>query len=269
MKPLADSSEDPQKVTEAKDLSEATLMKFYALSDKGQERKVNQDSCGYFTADTGLSFFIVADGMGGHNAGEVASAIAVDTFINQAKSITDIEKFEQAPDFIKGVYRRANDIILYKAAADSSRTGMGTTAVSAVVSKDRIVIGNLGDSRAYIISDGKINQVTEDHSYVEQLLKAGSIKEEEAKIHPRRNEITKALGIEFYFEPDIFELEYKEGDVLLLCSDGLDKMIDDEMILDIASQESEPTNICQRLVDSANAAGGLDNISVIAVVFER
>ena len=244
-------------------------MKFYALSDKGQERKINQDSCGYYTADTGLSFFIVADGMGGHNAGEVASEIAVETFVDQAKSIKGIDQIEQAPGFIKEVCRRANNIILYKAAADSSRTGMGTTAVTAVVSENKIVIGNLGDSRAYIISDGKINQVTEDHSYVEQLLKAGTIKEEEAKVHPRRNEITKALGVEFYCEPDIFELEYKEGDVLLLCSDGLDKMIDDEMILEIASRDNEPTLICQRLVDAANAAGGLDNISVIAVVFER
>ena len=99
-------------------------MKFYALSDKGQERKINQDSCGYYTADTGLSFFIVADGMGGHNAGEVASEIAVETFVNQAKSITGIEKIEQAADFIKGVCRRANDIILYKAAADPSAAGI-------------------------------------------------------------------------------------------------------------------------------------------------
>lgn len=244
-------------------------MKFCALSDKGQSRKINQDSCGYYTADTGLSFFIVADGMGGHNAGEVASEIAVNTFINQAKSNGIIEKLEQAPDFIKGAFRRANDIILYKAAADESRAGMGTTAVAAVVSENKIIIGNLGDSRAYIISDGKINQITEDHSYVEQLLKAGSIKEEEAKTHPRRNEITKALGIEFYYEPDVFELEYKEGDVLILCSDGLDKMIDDEMILEIITQESDPANICQRLVDAANTAGGLDNISVIAVAYER
>ena len=161
-------------------------MKFYALSDKGQERKINQDSCGYYTADTGLSFFIVADGMGGHNAGEVASEIAVETFVNQAKSITGIEKIEQAADFIKGVCRRANDIILYKAAADPSRTGMGTTAVTAVVSDNKIVIGNLGDSRAYILSDS-LFQVTTDHSVVQGMVDRGEITREEARYHPKKN----------------------------------------------------------------------------------
>lgn len=242
-------------------------MKFCAISDKGKVRKVNQDSCGYYTAENGLGFFIVADGMGGHNAGEVASAITVDIFVNQAKVGLDLKTVEQRELFLKSVFRRANDIILYKAAADQSMAGMGTTAVASIISEDTIVIGNLGDSRAYIISDGKIKQITEDHSYVEQLLKAGKIKEEEAKSHPRRNEITKAIGIEFYCEPDVFELEYKEGDLLLLCSDGLDKMIDDDVILEITGRESEPTDICQRLVDAANSAGGLDNITVIAVSF--
>lgn len=241
-------------------------MNFFAVSDKGRVRKINQDSCGAFVADTGLGFFIVADGMGGHNAGEVASVVAVDTFIKGAESNPGINTTDKAVDFVKNAFRRANDVILYKAAADATKIGMGTTVVAAVVVDDKIIIGNLGDSRAYFISGDKIKQITEDHSYVGQLLKAGSIKEEEARVHPRRNEITRALGIESYFEPDMFEIEYKAGDVLLLCSDGLDKMVEDSKILEIVLREKEPKDLCQQLVDAANDEGGMDNITALAVV---
>ena len=241
-------------------------MKVYAISDIGKTRKVNQDSCGYHTACDGLGFFIVADGMGGHNAGEVASLATVNTFLEKAKTLREIKSEKQATDFIKGAFRRANDIILYKAAADASMAGMGTTAVAAIVTENNFIIGNIGDSRAYIISDGKIQQITEDHSYVAQLLKAGTIKEEEAKVHPKRNEINRAVGVEAYREPDIFNCEYKKGDILLLCTDGLDKMVDDEVILEIVLSESEPEQMCQKLVDKANAQGGLDNVTVLAVV---
>jgi len=241
-------------------------MKVYAISDIGKTRKVNQDSCGYHTACDGLGFFIVADGMGGHNAGEVASLATVNTFLEKAKTLREIKSEKQAADFIKGAFRRANDIILYKAAADASMAGMGTTAVAAIVTENTFIIGNIGDSRAYIISDSKIQQITEDHSYVAQLLKAGSIKEEEAKVHPKRNEITRAVGVEFYREPDIFNNEYKAGDILLLCSDGLDKMVDDSEILDIVLTEKEPEQMCTKLICAANDAGGTDNVTVLAVV---
>lgn len=241
-------------------------MKFYAISDIGKMRKVNQDSCGYHTVCDGLGFFIVADGMGGHNAGEVASLATVNTFLDKAKILNEIKSDKHATDFIKGAFRRANDIILYKAAADASMAGMGTTAVAAIVTENNFIIGNIGDSRAYVISDGKIQQITEDHSYVAQLVKAGTIKEEEAKVHPKRNEITRAVGVEFYREPDIFNCEYKKGDVLLLCSDGLDKMVEDDVILNIVLEENEPEQICKKLVDEANAQGGLDNVTVLAVV---
>lgn len=248
-------------------MSEAKKMNFFAKSDKGQIRKINQDSCGSYTASNQLGFFIVADGMGGHNAGEVASKIATDMFIEKAKDSNDIQTKENAEDFIKEIFKKANDVILYKAAADPSQNGMGTTAVAAIVLKEKIIIGNLGDSRAYIISNDNITQITEDHSYVEQLLKSGSIKAEEAKVHPKRNEITRALGIPFYIQPDIFDYDYKAGDILLLCSDGLDKMIEDSVILDIVKEENEAEIMCQKLIDAANSAGGLDNVTVLAVAF--
>lgn len=143
---------------------------------------------------------------------------------------------------------------------------MGTTAVAAVVAGGKLIIGNLGDSRAYLISDHFIRQITADHSYVELLLQAGSIGAEEARTHPRRNEITKALGIRNYSGPDLFESNYQSGDILILCSDGLNKMIEDSMILKIASEEGGPDCICRRLIDAANEHGGLDNITVIAAV---
>ena len=170
-------------------------MEFCAKSDKGQVRKINQDSFGYYTADAETSFFIVADGMGGHNAGEVASAVAVRTFIDGAKANGNRKDSAQIAQFIEDTFRKANDIILYKAASEPGFLGMGTTAVAAVVAEGKLIIGNLGDSRAYLISDHFIRQITADHSYVELLLRAGSIGAEEARTHPRRNEITKALGI--------------------------------------------------------------------------
>ena len=157
-------------------------------------------------------------------------------------------------------------MILYKAASEPGFLGMGTTAVAAVVAEGKLIIGNLGDSRAYLISDHFIRQITADHSYVELLLRAGSIGAEEARTHPRRNEITKALGIRNYSGPDLFESNYRSGDILILCSDGLNKMIEDSMILKIASEEGSPDLICSRLIDAANEHGGLDNITVIAAV---
>lgn len=238
-------------------------MKFCAKSDKGQVRKINQDSYGFYTADAGASFFIVADGMGGHNAGEVASAVAVNTFIEGAKEHVTEKNVRKITEFIKQTFKKANDIILYEAAGDPGFAGMGTTAVAAVIGEKKAIIGNLGDSRAYVISNNTINQITTDHSYVEILLKAGSIDREEAKMHPRRNEITKALGVQNYIDPDIFEYEYKRGDILLLCSDGLNKMIEDTAILDIVNQNTELDMACGKLIDAANQSGGMDNITVI------
>ena len=241
-------------------------MEFCAKSDKGRARKINQDSFGYYTADTGTSFFIIADGMGGHNAGEVASAVAVNTFIEGAEDNGCWKHHEKVIAFIKSTFQKANDIILYKAASEPGFLGMGTTAVSAVIMERKLIIGNLGDSRAYLISARSIRQLTVDHSYVEILLKAGSIGAEEAKTHPRRNEITKALGIRNYSPPDLFEYEYQTGDLLILCSDGLNKMVEDAAILEIATGTAEPDAICSRLIDAANENGGLDNITVIAAI---
>lgn len=241
-------------------------MRFSARSDKGMIRKLNQDSFGHYVDDTGACFFIVADGMGGHNAGEVASAIAVDTFTGGARAMAPAENIDSVIGFIKTTLRKANDLILYKADADAELTGMGTTAVTAIVKEGKLIIGNIGDSRAYLISCGSIKQLTVDHSYVELLLKAGSIDIEEARTHPRRNEITRALGIRNYIDPDIFITDYKKGDILILCSDGLNKMISDELIYEIASGTDDTDNLCESLIEAANRSGGTDNITAIAAI---
>lgn len=242
-------------------------MNICAKSDIGKMRKINQDNFGYYVTDEGVCFFIVADGMGGHNAGEVASLTAVDTFITGAKQAGKLQNKEEISEFIQVELKKANDLILYKAAASEEFSGMGTTAVTAVIDENGIIIGNIGDSRAYMISGGNISQITTDHSYVEQLLKAGKIDEEEARNHPRGNEITKAVGVNFYTAPDIFEYKYKSGDVLLLCSDGLNKMISDSDIFNIITSCEEPEKMCDCLIQAANDAGGRDNITVIVVLF--
>ncbi len=247
-------------------------MKFSAKSDRGRVRKINQDSFGYHVGDDGTCFLIVADGMGGHNAGEIASAVAVNTFITGSRSENAAEASFCASDFIKTAMKSANDTIIYKANADPSNAGMGTTAVTAIIGSDRLTVGNIGDSRAYMISGGGIRQITTDHSYVEMLLEAGSISPDEARVHPRRNEITRALGVVNYEGPDIFVTEYSGGDVLVLCSDGLNKMISDDALCGIvleargADGEISPDEICTRLIDAANESGGTDNITVIAAV---
>ncbi len=242
-------------------------MRFYAKSDKGQQRKVNQDSYGCHISTGDIGFFIVADGMGGHNAGEVASALAVETFINSAKENVKATDLDSLRDFISENLKKANETILYKASLSYEQRGMGTTAVVAIVSDGKTIIGNVGDSRAYHVTQGKILQITSDHSYVEQLLKAGSIDAEEAKNHPRQNEITKAIGDKYYTMPDFFECDCNSGDALLLCSDGLNKMISDTEILDIITSNDEPEKICDTLIKAANDAGGRDNITAIVILF--
>lgn len=240
-------------------------MKYYAYSDKGKKRKINQDSYGSYLADNGMGFFIVADGMGGHNAGEVASSIAVNSFIDCARRFSNDSQFEDIKEFIDYTFKRINDVILYKAAMPEMN-GMGSTVVAAVVSEKQLVVGNLGDSRAYIIGSDGMRQITYDHTYVNLLLTAGKIGAEEAKHHSKQNEITKAVGIKNYFAPDIFLCEYKEGDRLILCSDGLDKMVDDVKIQKIAKDGDDPERICSALVEEANSNGGYDNITVITVI---
>ena len=224
-----------------------------ATSDVGQLRTGNEDS---FVVDDRLGLYAVADGMGGHQAGEVASAVALEALRAAVAS-------GQAID---AAIVRANSAVFEKAATDRGLAGMGTTLTAlAVLGESTLLIGHVGDSRAYRIRDGVIEQITDDHSLVEELVREGRLSPEEAQVHPQRSVITRALGIDPQVEVDLYTLEARTGDRILICSDGLSNMLHDAEMLRVASLESDPRLAADRLVDAANEAGGEDNITAVLV----
>lgn len=230
-------------------------MRFYAATDKGKARKQNEDA--HFASG---HIFAVADGMGGHVSGEIASSLAL-------KALKDISfdlKKEILPQ-IKAVFSQANEVVFKKAAENPDYAGMGTTLILAVSAGDVFCIANVGDSRAYLYREGNFFQISEDHSLVAQMLKAGKLSEREAEAHPLKSVITRALGTEPSVKADISMIKVQKGDRLLLCTDGLTGMVRDSEIAEILASQYDPEKTCQRLIDKANARGGLDNITVILI----
>ncbi len=239
-------------------------MKVFFETNKGLMRENNEDN---FIVEEfeRYSLFAVADGMGGHKAGEVASTIAIDVirefFINNQGKDTF-----KPPTFIIDSIELSNYKIREEAKTNPDYFGMGTTVTMAVLDKssDTIYIGNVGDSRAYLVRDGEIKQITTDHTYVNELLKDGEITLEEAKNHPKKNVITRALGGEEYVHADIFEIEFYENDIFLLCTDGLTTHVSDDKILEIIQKYGTRESV-GKLIKSANDSGGTDNITIIIV----
>ena len=238
-------------------------------SHVGKVRKNNEDYCmGEIlqTDDGCIGIFALADGMGGHNKGEVASKIAVESIIEFLKeNISHAHgiKMDYLDDVIKQGYNYANKEIYSKSLEDESYIGMGTTLVVAVVYKNQAVIANVGDSRCYLVNKDKIKKITRDHSVVEELVYANLITEEEAKTHPRRNQITRAMGVEEIIIVDIYRQKLNVGDIILLASDGLTGCVDDEGIQNIILENENMKEVSQDLIDEANHNSGKDNISVI------
>lgn len=245
-------------------------MDFALKSDIGRLRKLNEDYCGcYFKDDSNLSLFVLADGMGGHNAGEIASKISVETILSTAVAFinSNQEHLEEAQikklsvDAIKS----ANEQVVTLAKCNTSMQGMGTTIVTAAIWDNRVCIAHVGDSRAYFISNNTIWQLTVDHSYVEELVKRGMISREEAKYHPDRNMITRAVGVEDSVEVDVDVIGIGPGDAILLCSDGLTNLMDEQSILEVFLKEKNAEDICNTLLAEANHRGGHDNITAIVI----
>ncbi len=239
-------------------------MKVYYDTNKGLLRENNEDN--FIVEETEkYSLYAVADGMGGHKAGEVASSIAIDSIREFFKEKCDQESF-QAPSFIIKSVQLANDKIREEASKKEECSGMGTTITMAVIDLDLNIayIGNVGDSRAYILKNNEITQITDDHTYVNELLKDGKITKGEAIHHPKRNVITRAVGSEEYVHADIFEIEIFENDVILLCTDGLTTHLSDEKILDTIMEYGSSDSV-QKLIKLANDNGGTDNITIIIV----
>src|SRR5262245_49783263 len=227
------------------------LTQIAAVTDPGRRRRQNEDA---YVVQPPL--FAVADGMGGAQAGEIASRIA-------ASALRD-SGAEAGEDAVAALIQEANRRVYEAAASDDARAGMGTTVTAALVEADSVRIGHVGDSRAYRIREGALDQLTEDHSLVAELVRSGKLSPEEADVHPQRSVITRVLGTDPEVDVDTFEVEAKPGDVFMICSDGLTSMVEDEAILTLLGQPG--WTLEQRahgLVDAANRGGGEDNITVI------
>jgi Serine/threonine protein phosphatase len=244
----------------------------YGLTDVGRKRKHNEDA---FALDVTEGLFIVADGMGGHAAGEVASKITVETigeFIaatRQKEEATWPFKYNHELDFNSNrlvvAIEKANERVMAAVAAQPWLKGMGTTVVAGLLNEKILSLAHVGDSRAYLFRDGQLSRLTDDHSWVHEQVTAGILTEEEARTHPLKNVVTRALGGGSSVSPDLQELVFSPGDRYLFCSDGLTTMVSDEEIRDNAATVREPQPLCQKLVDLANEKGGVDNITVVVV----
>lgn len=230
-------------------------MRVGVASDVGRQRKINED--GYLIKEP---VFAVADGMGGHSAGEVASAVALQTI---EKQLQKIPEEQEIPDFLARSIQEANAAIFQKSTTEMEQRGMGTTLTVALLLKDRVYIGHIGDSRAYLLREDKLSQLTEDHSLVAQMVKEGMLSPQEAEIHPQRSVLTRALGVEPSAQIDICVSQIKPKDKILLCTDGLTAMLSDVEIEEILNTPRDPQSICKTLVDAANEHGGADNITAV------
>jgi PPM family protein phosphatase len=224
-------------------------------TDTGRQRHANEDS--YFAR---APLFAVADGMGGAQAGEVASRIAAGAFEQRSQ----VSNEEPAEGQLEEIAQTANRQIHQLAQEDSSRAGMGTTLTSALVRGDEVAFGHVGDSRAYVLRDGKLKRLTKDHSLVEELRRQGRLTEEEAEEHPQRSIITRALGPEPSVNVDTMTFPARDGDVFLICSDGLTTMVSDDEIRQILVESRSLRSAVSKLVEAANRGGGRDNITAVA-----
>ena len=226
-----------------------------AKSDVGRVREANEDS--YLVHEP---LFVVADGMGGHTAGDVASSTAVE-IISEGSDQASPEN----PDTLATLIRNANAAIYEKSSQDPSLRGMGTTCTLVLLDGAQAHIAHVGDSRAYLLRDGRLRQVTEDHTLVARMVKEGRLQPEEAEHHPQRSIITRALGVDADVEVDLDRLELREGDRLVMCSDGLSSMVDDEIIQRTALEAPDPQSAADALVQQALEAGGEDNVTVVVI----
>jgi len=240
-------------------------MKVFAKTDIGKAREMNQDYYYISTPEDKINLYILADGMGGYKGGEVASKIATATVKSYIES--NFEKVaydkEEILKLIKSAIEYANMVVYEKSKENEELEGMGTTLEVCLIYNNKAYIGHLGDSRIYRIRGEFIRKLTTDHSYVQKLVKDGTISKEEAEHHPKKNMLTKALGCTPFVEPDITVKGFIKDDVILICSDGLTNMIGDSEIYKIVKQN--PEIAAQELVKKANEAGGYDNITVIII----
>lgn len=231
-------------------------------TDTGYHREINQDNY-YVNKDVMYPYFVIADGMGGKNAGEVASKEAIRHISEYVNMMQKHGKIMDVPHFIKEVFSRANKFVYQMSLDFSQYSGMGTTLVFAIQVEQILYIGNVGDSRLYCVTDDEIIQLTRDHSIVASLLEKGEISENEAQNHPQKNIITRALGVDDTVEVDVFEHILREKDLFLMCTDGLSNRVSKESIMEILCQSISLQQKAEQLIGLANKVDGTDNATVI------
>jgi serine/threonine protein phosphatase PrpC len=237
-----------------------------ARTDIGMIRAGNEDSL-YADANAWRGLFIVADGMGGHAAGEVASEMAVQIVERELQSVKDLHD-DTAIERMVHALKEANSKIFERTLSEADKQGMGTTSSVLMLGGSRYVIGQVGDSRIYMLRDGSLSQVTRDHSYVQEQVDAGYLTPEQARYHPYSNVITRCVGASENVEPDTYTGEVKAGDVFLVASDGLTGMVDDRRLHQILLARVKPAQMVDALISEANGRGGLDNITAIVIKVE-
>jgi protein phosphatase len=239
------------------------------LTDQGRVRSHNEDSGGIYYNDYGQFLAVIADGMGGHKAGDVASQMATRQLQEKWQDSIQFSSAEEIEEWLYLVVSQINTAIYEHAQHHEECQGMGTTIEVAICMKDFVTIAHIGDSRSYLLNEEGFNQIAEDHSLVNALVQSGQITKDEAHEHPRRNVVLKALGTEEQVVPDVRSISVDEGNKLLLCTDGLtDKMTDDELA-EVIQTNKEMKESGQALIDVANDRGGEDNISLIIIQYDN
>lgn len=237
-------------------------MKTFSVTDAGVVSEMNQDY--YFSSDTAVgnlpNLFIVADGMGGHKAGDYASRYTIERVVASVSRNTG----EEPIAIMKEAINKANELLVAESREDESKSGMGTTLVIGTIIGNKLFVANIGDSRLYVVGQN-MRQITRDHSLVDEMVRLGEINADEARVHPDKNIITRAVGTSDHVEADFFEVEITADDTILLCTDGLTNMVRDDEILDIIKKYDNAQAATMQLVKEANANGGRDNITVMII----
>ena len=237
-------------------------MKAFSITNIGMQRKVNQDYvyCSKEAIGSLPNLYIVADGMGGHKAGDYASRCCVESMIQEVKG----DSLKSPVSILEHAIQKANETVLRESKKNVEYEGMGTTVVVATIVEDTLHVGNIGDSRLYVIRD-KIEQITQDHSLVETMVRTGELMPEDARFHPNKNIITRALGTNEDVKADFFEVKLEKADTILLCSDGLSNMVEDREIERIVKEMHDVEKASETLVELANRNGGTDNIAIVMI----
>lgn len=237
-------------------------MKSFGMTDIGRKRKVNQDYLFFSDEPIGCfpNLYIVADGMGGHKAGDYASRYTIERVVASVSRNTG----EEPIAIMKEAINKANELLVAESREDESKSGMGTTLVIGTIIGNKLFVANIGDSRLYVVGQN-MRQITRDHSLVDEMVRLGEINADEARVHPDKNIITRAVGTSDHVEADFFEVEITVDDTILLCTDGLTNMVRDDEILDIIKKYDNAQAATMQLVKEANANGGRDNITVMII----